>query len=282
MTVTQRTAPNQTLSASNGVTYAYRRFGNTIAAAPPVLFLQHFRGNLDNWDPAFVDRVATQREVILLDNVGVGASTGTVPSTIHEMAVGALAFLDGLGLTLCDLIGFSLGGAIAQEIALIRPRQVRKIVLAATAPEGGRGFHAWSGQELRAAMADPPEPEDFLTLFYTSSKESRAKGMASLRRVLAREEDRDAPTDLPTRDTQLLAINNLGIPDHNKLSKLAAITQHVLVANGESDVMTPTENSYLLAGHLPNASLLIYPNAGHGFLYQYPEEFADDVNRFLD
>ncbi|MGW7048848.1 alpha/beta fold hydrolase [Streptomyces avermitilis] len=281
MTVTQLTAPNLTLSAPNGVTYAYRRFGSASTTAPPVLFLQHLTGNLDNWDPALVDPIAAHREVILLNNTGVGASTGTVPSTVREMAVDALVFADALGLKVCDVLGFSLGGAVAQEIALIRPHQIRRIVLAATAPEGGRGFHAWSGQVGEAVMADEPGAEEFLTLFYTSSEASRAKGGESLQRLFTRQTDRDTPTDLTTRDAQLLAINSWGIPDITKLGRLAAIAQPVLVANGDSDVMTPTENSYLLAGHLPNAALRIYRDAGHGFLNQFPAEFAHEVNQFL-
>ncbi|PRY43404.1 alpha/beta fold hydrolase [Umezawaea tangerina] len=281
MTHTQLTAPNRALAAPNGVTYAYRRFGDAGASAPPVLFLQHLRGNLDNWDPALVDAVAAEREVVLLDNAGVGGSTGAVPTTVHEMAVGALAFADAAGLGTYDLFGFSLGGFVAQEIALLRSHQVRRIVLAGTAPQGGRGFHRFTGTVLEAVMTDQPTAEEFLTLFYTDSEESRTRGMESLGRVFTRQEDRDEPTDLATREAQMLAISGWGVPDLTRLGRLAAITQPVLVANGDHDVMTPTENSYLLAGHLPDATLRIYPDAGHGFLNQYPAEFAHEVNRFL-
>ncbi|WNV91051.1 alpha/beta hydrolase [Umezawaea sp. Da 62-37] len=281
MTHTQLTAPNRTLSAPGGVTYAYRRFGDATTPAPPVLFLQHLRGNLDNWDPALVDAIAAEREVVLLDNVGVGGSTGAVPTTVHGMAVGALAFVDAAGLSGYDLFGFSLGGFVAQEIALIRSHQVRRIVLAGTAPQGGRGFHPFAGPVLDAVMTDEPGAEEFLGLFYTASQKSRTRGMESLGRVFARQEDRDEPTDLATREAQMLAISAWGVPDITRLGRLAAITQPVLVANGDRDVMTPTENSYLLAGHLPNATLRIYPDADHGFLHQYPAEFAHEVNRFL-
>ncbi|MBP2707187.1 alpha/beta hydrolase [Microbispora sp. RL4-1S] len=175
-TVSQLTAPNQSIEAANGIRYAYRRFGNTETAAVPLVFLQHFRGNLDNWDPILVDAIAARREVILLDNVGVGGSTGTVPSTVQEMALGALAFIDALGLKTYDLFGFSLGGFVAQEVALIRPPQVRRIVLAGTGPQGGKGFHLWAGEILEAAIRDEPGAEDLLTLFFTRSENGKAKG----------------------------------------------------------------------------------------------------------
>jgi pimeloyl-ACP methyl ester carboxylesterase len=265
--------------AVDGDSLVYRRFGNGQTDAPPLVCLQHFRGNLDNWDPALVDRLAQDREVILLANRGVGASTGVVPDNVADMARDVLRFVDALGLQQIDVLGFSLGGYIAQELALVRPRLVRRIVLAGTAPQGAPKIHRWTDDVYALAAADETSPDRFIKLFFSGSEESRAKGMEYLQRISARQVDRDEPTDLATRDAQLAAITRWGIPDPSKLSRLAAITQPTLVANGDNDTMMYTENSYLLAHHLPNGQLRIYP---HGFLDQYPTLFADHVKAFLN
>jgi pimeloyl-ACP methyl ester carboxylesterase len=277
----QLTAENLSLEVGDA-SFVYRRFGNEQTAAPALLMLQHFRGNLDNWDPALVDHLAQDREIILVNNRGVGASTGVVPENVTTMARDALAFIDALGLKQIDLVGFSLGGYVAQELVLLRPRLVRRLVLAGTAPQGGPDLHRWSDDVYALAMPDQPTAEDLLGLFFSGSEQSRAKGMESIGRLYQREVDRDQPTDLATRDAQLAAITAWGIPDESKLNRLAGITQPTLVANGDNDTMMQTHNSHLLAEHLPNAQLRIYPDAGHGFLNQYPELFADDVHAFLE
>jgi pimeloyl-ACP methyl ester carboxylesterase len=277
----QLTVENLSLEVGD-VSFAYRRFGNGRAAAPPLVLLQHFRGNLDSWDPALVDRLAQDREVILVNNRGVGASTGVVPENVTIMARDALAFIDALGLRQIDLLGFSLGGFVSQELVLLRPRLVRRLVLAGTAPQGGPDLHRWSDEVYALATADEPGAENLLGLFFSRSEESRAKGMESIGRLFQREVDRDEPTDLATRDAQLAAITAWGIPDESKLNRLAGITQPTFVANGDNDTMMHTQNSHLLAERLPDAELRIYPDANHGFLNQYPELFADDVNAFLE
>ena len=276
----QLTAENLSLEVGD-VTFAYRRFGNAQTAAQALVMLQHFRGNLDNWDPALVDRLAQDREVILLDNRGVGGSTGVVPENVTTMARDALAFIDALGLRQIDLLGFSLGGYVAQELVLLRPRLVRRLVLAGTAPQGGPDLHRWSEDVYALATPDEPTAEHLLSLFFSSSEHSRAKGMESLGRLYQRKVHRDEPTDLATRDAQLAAITAWGIPDESRLNRLAGITQPTLVANGDNDTMMHTQNSHLLAERLPNSQLRIYPDAGHGFLNQYPDLFADDVHTFL-
>jgi pimeloyl-ACP methyl ester carboxylesterase len=280
-TGSQLTAANQSIQI-DGDSFSYRRFGNEQTDAPPLIGLQHFRGNLDSWDPALVDRLALDREVILLDNRGVGGSTGVVPDNVHDMARDALAFIDALGLEEVDILGFSLGGYVAQELTLLRPRLVRRLVLAGTAPEGGPDLHRWSDTVFALATSDQPTAEDLLSLFFSASEESRAKGAEYLQRAYQRQEDRDASTDLATRDAQLAAITAWGIPDISRLNRLAGITQPTLVANGDDDRMMHTENSRLLAEQLPNAELRIYPDANHGFLDQYPEQFADDIVEFLN
>ncbi|MEU5312256.1 alpha/beta hydrolase [Streptomyces sp. NPDC021562] len=281
-THSQITTPNLHVEAADGVTYRYRRFGRPNASDLPVVCLVHFRANLDNWDPELVDALAAEREVILVDLAGVGGSTGTTPNTVEEMAHDAIAFLDAIKLGRFDLLGFSLGGFIAQEITLFRPWQVRRLVLAGTAPRGGRDIHQYTAGAIReAAFDDAPSAGNLLTLFFEKSASSQAKGVEFLKRLGLRTAERDTATDLAVRDAQLTAISAWGVRDDSRLQRLESIQQPVLVANGDNDEMVPTKNTYLLAEHLPNAKLSIYPDAGHGFLFQYPAEFAEEVNAFL-
>ena len=222
--VTQITAKNESVEAANGVRYVYRRYGNSGTSALPLVFFQHYRGNIDNWDPILVDTIAEQREVILLDNAGVGGSTERVPSTVAEMAVDAIAFTDALGLRTYDLHGFSMGGFVAQEVALMRPHQVRRLVLSGTGPQGGRHMHGWVDEIREACLRDEPGADDLLTIFFERTETSRAKGAEYIQRIFSRTEDRDEPTDLATRDAQLTAIGTWGIPDETRLNRLAGIS----------------------------------------------------------
>jgi pimeloyl-ACP methyl ester carboxylesterase len=276
----QLTARNLTVQAANGITYAYRRFGDSSSGCP-LLFLQHFRGNLDNWDPALVDPIAAEREVILLDNTGVGGSSGTTPNNVTAMAHDALAFVDVLGLRRLDVLGFSLGGFVAQELALIRPQLVRRLVLCGTGPQGGAGMHGFTPEVHEAATRDEPTGEDFVYLFFEQTPSSTRKGWDFVDRILSRTQDRDEPTSLQSRDAQLDAITTWGIPDPTRAHRLAGITQPTLVASGDHDILIPTPNSRRLAAKLPNAQLSIYPAAGHGFLFQCPMECAAEINAFL-
>ena len=280
-TGSQLTAETESVEI-DGATLVYRRFGNQRTGAAPLVCLQHFRGNLDFWDPILMDRVALDREVILLANRGVGSSTGVVPDNVTDMARDVLRFVDALSLEQVDLLGFSLGGYIAQELALLRPRLVRRIVLAGTAPQGAPRIHRWSDDVYAHACADEITPEHALNVFFSGSQESRTKGIEYLQRSQRRQSDRDAATDLATRDAQLAAITAWGVPDASKLDRLAAIIQPTFVAIGDNDTMMHTSNSQLLADRLPNAHLRIYPDANHGFLNQYPELFADHVSVFLN
>jgi pimeloyl-ACP methyl ester carboxylesterase len=276
------TAPNLRVEAANGVTYQYRRFGHPGATSVPLVFFQHYRGTLDNWDPLLVDTIAAKREVILVDNVGVGGSTGTTPGTVQQMSLDAIAFIDALKLPRYDLFGFSLGGEVAQEVALRRPWQVRRVVLAGTGPQGGVDQRATDPKVLAGALNDTPGPADFLFLFFKNTASSQAAGTEFLQRLGQRTADHDAPASLATRDAQLTAWSEWGIPDKSKLVRLAALFQPVLVADGESDILMPPANSRLLAKGLPNAQLHLYPDAGHGFLFQYAVRFGTEVTTFLD
>ncbi|MEU1393130.1 MULTISPECIES: alpha/beta hydrolase [unclassified Nonomuraea] len=279
--LTQLSAPILDVTAANGVTYAYRRFGAADTGAPPLLLLQHFRGNLDNWDPILVDTLAVGREVILLDNTGVGLSSGSVPVTVTQMARDAIFFLDALDVEQVDLLGFSLGGMVAQEVALLRPRAVRRIVLAGTGPRGGRQMHGWTLDIERAANQEDGGLDELLHIFFGITETSRSLGMEYAQRIFSRTENPDKPNGPEVARAQYDAIVEWGIPDPGRLARLAGITHPTLVTAGDNDPMITTVNSQLLADHLPNARLRIFSDAGHGFLFQYPRQFAALVQEFL-
>jgi pimeloyl-ACP methyl ester carboxylesterase len=279
MTSYQSVTTSKVLGA-NGIEYSYRSFGNP--AERPLVLLQHFRGNLDNWDPALLDALASGREVIAFDNVGVGASTGVVPRSVTQMAHDAFTFLSALDLDRFDLLGFSLGGFVAQEMALIRPDQVERIVLAATAPQGASGMHGCVSGIIEAVGGLETTPDQLLHAFFTDTEQGSTAGGEFLGRIFARTEDRDEPTDWATRVAHYDAVVQWSIPNHAMLQRLAAITQPVLVANGDSDRMILPRYSHLLGGLLADATVKIYPDAAHGFLFQRYGEFAEDVAQFLD
>ena len=204
-----------------GVWFAFRRFGTP--GATPLLMLQHFRGNLDNWDPALTDALAGEREVILVDYPGVGASSGHFGPSIADTARRMIAFAETLGLAEVDLLGFSIGGFVAQEIALIRPALVRRLVLAATGPKGGPGMHGWREDIATAARLDETTAESLLHIFFAPTETSRARAVEFLGRFMARSKGRDTPTTLAARDAQYDAIVEWGIPDHAALQRLTAI-----------------------------------------------------------
>jgi pimeloyl-ACP methyl ester carboxylesterase len=261
-----------------GVELAYRRFGSP--AELPLVMLQHFRGNLDNWDPALTDALAAEREVILVDYAGVGSSTGEPSNTIASTARQMIAFADALGLVGIDLLGFSIGGFAAQEIALVRPTLVRRLVLAATGPKGAPDMHGWR-DDIAAAARGESKPENLLYIMFAHTEASQGKGKEFLGRFMERQEGRDAPTSDAARDAQYDAIVEWGIPDHAALQRLTGIKSPTLVIQGDGDLMIPTKLSHLMAGLIPDAQIRIYPDAAHGFLFQYPTEVAAEVNAFL-
>jgi pimeloyl-ACP methyl ester carboxylesterase len=259
-------AKNQTLSAANGVDYAYR--ATSASDTPPLVLLQHFRGNLDNWDPALIDALASGRRVITFDNRGVAASSGTTPSTIAQMALDAIDFIDALEVGEVDLLGFSIGSFVAQEIALVRPSIVRNAVLASSAPQGASGMHGWAPEVIGAVGKPETSPAEYLSVFFASSETSRAAGQQVAGRVFgARTADRDAPTSWQTRLSQYDAVCTWGQPNHALLERVSAIDTPVFVANGDSDPMILPRYSYLLAGLIPRARVKIYPDSAHGFLF---------------
>jgi pimeloyl-ACP methyl ester carboxylesterase len=272
-------AQTETVEAANGTSFAYRDLGK---GDVPIVAFQHFRGNLENWDPPLIDALAANRRVLTFDNTGVGATTGMTPHTIAEMAQDAIAFVDALELPEVDLLGFSIGSFVAQEITLTRPDLVRRVVLASSAPQGAAGMHGWAKDVIDAVGKRQGSPEGYLSVFYAPSPASQAAGKQSLQRIFgARTENRDADTTWQTRQAQYDAVCSWGIPNHALLQRVSAIDHPVFIANGDSDPMILPRYSYLLAGLIPQARLKIYPDAAHGFLFQHAAAFAADVEAFL-
>jgi pimeloyl-ACP methyl ester carboxylesterase len=274
------TAPTQFIETKLE-TYAYRRFG--AGAGPPLLFLQHFTGTLDNWDPAVTDQLAGDREVVLFESAGVGRSSGKVPTTITGMATHLLAFVDALGLTQIDLLGFSLGGMVAQQVALDRPSLIRRMLLVGTAPAGGEDIMHLEKPELRKILEDPnlSGPQILVKLFFTPSASSQAAGQAFVARLAARTRDREPVSGQNVAQAQIAAFRAWERVDGERFGNLRAIAQPCLVVNGIRDTMIPVRNSYFLAEHMPNALLLIYPDAGHGSLFQFHDSFVQHATLFL-
>ena len=270
--------PTQRIDAANDIVYAYRDVG---AGDVPLVLLQHFRGNLDNWDPALVDDLSATRRVVTFNNRGVASTSGLTPNTVEEMAHDAVAFIDALGLKRIDLLGFSIGSFVAQEIALDRPDLLRRLVLASAAPQGAPGMHGWA-PEVIGQVGDPePNPQGYLGVFFAQSDTSRLAGQETAARIFGKQTNRDAPTTWQTRQAQYDAVCRWGIPNYSMLQRVSAIELPVFVANGDSDPMILPRYSYLLAGLLPDARLKIYPDSAHGFLFQHHAEFAADVHSFL-
>ena len=268
----------QRVTADNGVEFAYRDQGE---GDVPLVLLQHFRGNLDNWDPALIDELAAERRVVTFDNAGVGATTGTTPNTVEEMAHDAIAFVEAMNLQRVDLLGFSLGSFVAQEIALVRPDLLRRVVLASSAPQGAAGMHGWAPEVIGAIGKPETAPQEYLSVFFAPTSTSLQAGQEAAGRIFGRTTDRDEPTTWQTRQAQYDAVCAWGIPNHSLLQRVAAIDMPVFVANGDSDPMILPRYSHLLAGLLPNARVTIYPDSAHGFLFQHHAQFAADVHAFL-
>jgi pimeloyl-ACP methyl ester carboxylesterase len=272
-------ASTRRVTADNAIDYAYRDLG---AGGVPLVLFQHFRGNLDNWDSALIDELAAERRVITFDNVGVAATTGRTPNTIELMARDAIAFIEAIDLRQVDLLGFSIGSFVAQEIALIRPDLLHRVVLASAAPQGAAGMHGWAPEVIGAVGAPETSPQGYISVFFAPTDTSREAGQQAAGRIFGPTTDRDEPTTWRTRQAQYDAVCAWGIPNHSLLQRVAAIDLPVFVANGDSDPMILPRYSYLLAGLLPDATLKIYPDSAHGFLFQHHTEFAADVHAFLE
>jgi pimeloyl-ACP methyl ester carboxylesterase len=278
---THDTVPTQFVEA-NGIRFAYRRFGIQ-GAAPPLILIQHFRGNLDNHDPAITDRLAQDREVILFDNAGVGQSTGQAADTIEGMARDAAAFVDALGLETIDIFGHSMGGHVTQQLLIDRPELIRRAALVGTGPRGGEGM-AGPTPEVAALWTAHYDPEDelWLPIMFYRSESSQAAGRVWLERIRARHTDRDAPVSAETATSHRAAAGKWGAPADGSYDYLRTIRQPILVVNGVHDIIVPTVNSYILQQHLPAAQLILYPDSAHGSQFQWAERFSKHLTMFLD
>ena len=277
---THETAPTEFVQVG-GVRFAYRRFGRP--GDLPLLLLNYFAATLDDWDPLVTNGLAYEREIILFDNAGVGRSTGTAPHTIAGMAADAASFIDGLGLTTVDILGHSMGGEIAQLIALDRPDLVRRLVLVGTGPRGGDAI-ARQAPEVASLFTRQDElGEDmWLPIMFSPSKESQAAGRAFISRITARSDDRDTPVSDETIAAYRAAARGWASAPADNFGYLDGIAQPALVVNGSNDIVIPTINSYHLYQHLPDAELMLLPDSGHGAHFQYVERFVRRVIDFLD
>ena len=271
-----KNVPTRTIDVG-GVPFAYRELGPS--SGVPVIFLHHLMAVLDDWDPRVIDGIAAQRRVIAFDNRGVGASGGSVPHTIEEMGRDAIAFIRVLGLKQVDLLGFSLGGGVAQMIALQAPDLVRRMILAGTGPRGGGGIDEMTRIAVIAyikAALTLSDARNFL--FFPRTPEGRRAAKDYFAGLKERTNDRDKPISLQARRAQLKAIVNAGVSAPDDLS---VITQPVFIANGDRDLMVDSSHSADMARRLPNAKLTIYPDSGHGGVFQHHRDFVPAVLDFL-
>lgn len=290
------TAITQFIDASNGVKYAYRRIG-TNASIPLVMHI-HYRANMDLWDPLFINTLAQAREVIIFDNAGVGRSTGEVAETFQGWADQAIAFMEALGLDKVDFLGFSMGGMAAQMVALTAPHLVRKLILAGTTASAPTAEHVagivWPREQAPPdpvkALRDASTPEEGVRSLEFSFFYHDSHGRSKFEEYWNRLNERTAEPlhlELLDRDVggkkQMLAAIHASTPDpRGTFDRLAELKMPVLVANGDKDLLIPSSRSWELVNQILNAQLVIYPNAGHGFIWQYASLFATHVNRFLD
>ena len=259
---------------------AFRRFGK--AGAPPLVCLQHFTGTMDNWDPIHTNRLARDRSVVLVDYRGVGRSSGKTPESMQGLARDVITFIRALGAKPVDIFGFSIGGMVAQQIALDAPELVRRLILVGTGPSGGDGMAAFSPQ-VQGIIGRPNSTaaERMLELFFAPTATSQAAGKAWLARIAARQADREPPASPQVAAAQLAALKKWGQVTGERFASLKNIPQRTLVVNGHDDIMVPTVNSFTLQQKLPEARLILFPDSGHGSHFQFAGEFAEVAARFL-
>jgi pimeloyl-ACP methyl ester carboxylesterase len=274
------TTPTQFVEVGD-VSFAYRRFGTP--ERTPIVFINHFRGNLESFDPIISENLAADREVILFDNVGVGLSTGTAPDTIEAIAADAGRFIDALGLDLVDICAHSMGGSVGQALPLLRPELIRRVILVGCGPHGGEGMENMLPSTLELfTKTYERQDEMWLPIMFAPSEASQAAGWRWLERIRERQADRDVPVSEETQQAHLAAIHTWGAPRANPHSYQRDPKPPALEVNGLNDIVVTTVNSYILQQNLPNAELILYPDSNHGAHFQFPEQFSAAARQFLD
>ncbi|MFC6196220.1 alpha/beta fold hydrolase [Dyadobacter subterraneus] len=263
----------------DGVKFAYRRYGKKVGI--PMVFTNYLTGTMDNWDPAIIDSLALNREVIIFDNRGVASSEGKTPDTIAAMAKDAAAFIDTLGLHKIDLFGFSIGGMVAQQLTIDRPELIRKLILIGTGPRGGERMADYSTHVWSLFKKQYPHPDELLLdTFFTPTAKSQKAGWAYLTRIRSRPDKEPALTDQVV-PAQLSAIFAWGKLQEHSFDYLKGIRQPTLIIHGDQDIICPAINAVTLKENLPNASLIIFPDANHAPHFQYPELFLSQIKQFM-
>src|SRR5271168_315997 len=275
-----QTAPTQFVEAK-GIRFGYRRFGK--GGGVPLVFNQHFTGTMDHWDPDVTDGLAKHREVILFNNAGVSSSSGEVPTTFEQMGANAIAFIEALGLKQVDVLGFSIGGMVVQEITLQAPDLIRRLIVDGTGPRGGQGMEllTQAAGRLFGATYDPPE-NVWLAVKFSPSEAGQAAGREFLKRTHLRQEGRDPEVNDKVSPAQVEAMEKWGVQQQGAYDYLKTIKQPTLVVNGSNDVIMPTVNSFIMQQNIPNAQLIIYPDSNHGAHHIYPELFVEHATLFLN
>lgn len=280
---TTSTAPTLRMDI-DGQEIAYRTIGS--GAGVPLLLLNRFRGTMDHWDPMLIDRIASRRQVIMFDQPGFARSPGTPADSLEAFAAMAARVVGALGHSQADVLGFSMGGTVALQMVLDHPAMVRRLVIAGSGPghvaDAPASVQPTDPRVWQVATKPVNDDEDFLFLFFEPSATSRSAGEAYLARLKARKDAFEQHVGPAAWQGQLNGARSVGSADTSLLPKLGTVPHPVLVANGRHDIMVPTYASYAMTQALPNAKLIIYPDSGHGFPFQYPEDFANDVLRFLD
>jgi len=270
-------AVNRSINVA-GTAFAYRDLGPR--GGVPLILFNHWGAVLDNFDPRIVDGLAARRHVIATNYRGIGASGGTAPLTVAEMALDAIALIHALGFEKVDLLGFSLGGFVAQDIALKAPGLVRKLILTGTGPAGGQGIDrvgSVSWPLMIKGLLTLRDPKSYL--FFTTTANGRQAAKAFLKRLTERKQNRDKGPTPAAFMRQLKAIKAWG---RQAPQDLGSLRIPVLIANGDNDIMVPTVNSTDMAHRIPNAQLIIYADAGHGGIFQHHADFVPKALAFLE
>lgn len=260
-----------------GNAIAYRVLGKEDGI--PLVLLPGLGGSMDDWDPAVTDGLAKKYKVIIFDNKGVASSKGTTPNTVQAMADDAVDFIKALNLPQVNIMGFSMGGFVAQRIVLTNPSLINKVILTGTGPQGAIGLS--NLPNIIAGTAGLSPEASYLKFGFTESAQSTAEGKASFARVQLRTTDRDLPLNDAASNAQFTAVLSWAQPNADALTEIEKIKKPVLIVHGENDLPVSVQNAKNMAQHLDDAELVIFPDSGHASFYQYHDTFVAKAIEFL-